>query len=109
MKINKLAINKDGDVFFSTNQSIYKADEGGNFMEYVRLKGRAGGLSFSENGKLYVGDLTNHKIVRIDENRNSLDFIRGVNADFMAVSRKGIYFSEPARNRIGFYSFEKCN
>ncbi|HRI79395.1 MAG TPA: alpha/beta hydrolase-fold protein [Cyclobacteriaceae bacterium] len=109
LKINKIAVGKEGDVFFTTNQSIYKADEHGNFMEYVRLKGRLSGISPGANDKLYVGDLTNHKIVVIDASRNPLDLVRNVNPDYMAVSTRGIYFSETNKSRIGFFSFEKMD
>ena len=107
LTINKLTVNKAGEVFFTAGKSVYKVDDNGNTVEYAKLKGEAGGLSFDAEGKLYAGDLTQHKIVVLNEKGMASDVITNVNPDFMTISRKGIYFSETSSDRIGFYGFSK--
>ena len=105
MKIEKLAVNNTGELFFTSNQSIYKIDERGGTTLFTSLKGKTGAISFHNNGKLYVSDLNQHKIISIDKNATVHDEVLNVNADFMTISNKGIYFTETIKNRIGFYSF----
>jgi hypothetical protein len=56
---------------------------------------------------LYVADLANQKIVLTDAKGSKKDLVKNAHADYLAVSKNGIYFSETARDRVGFYSFSK--
>ncbi len=109
MKAGKLAVDEKGDVFFGDKQSIYKVDHQGVASPYARLKekGEAGSMSFSRDGRLYVVDVRQHKIVAIDNDGVVRDVLYNVDADFLTVSANGIYFSETSKDRIGFYSFSK--
>jgi enterochelin esterase-like enzyme len=107
-KVNKMAVNKSGELFFADQESVYKIDYNGNLSLFNALKGEAGGLSFYEDGKLYVGDLTHKKIVALDMNGKWNDIVPNVRAEIITISNKGIYFTE-AINLVGFYSFSKKN
>ena len=104
-KIEKLAINKAGEVFFGDKLSIYRIDNSGNISTYAKLKGEVGGISFHANGMLYASDPGQHKLVAFDEKGKEQDVIASVQGDFLTVSSKGVYFTETAKDRIGFYSF----
>lgn len=107
VKADKLAVNKTGEVFFIDKQSIYKMDNKGGAAVYAKLKGEAGGISFHHNGNLYVADLRQHKIVAIDEKGVAHDAVMNINANFLTISDKAIYFTETNKDRIGLYSFSK--
>lgn len=104
MRAGGLAINKNGDVYFSSGEAIYKEDNG-DVTLFVKLKGTVGGLSFHQDGHLYVADLTNHKIVSIDGAGALHDVVTNVNADFITLADKGIYFTDTKKERIGVYIF----
>lgn len=102
---NKLAVNKTGDVFFSFGKSIYKIDLGGTPSLFATLKGKVGGMSFRSDGKLYAGDLMQHKILAIDARGAINEISKNTDADLMAITDKAIYFSETGKDRIGIYTF----
>lgn len=105
IKVDQLAVNKEGQVYFTSGKSIYKIDPNRKSDLFATLKGNSGGLSFHSDGRLYVADLENQKIVSIDEKGFTKDVVTKVKADFLTVSDKGIYFSEALQNRVGFFKF----
>lgn len=104
-RIDKLAVNQSGEVFFNDKEVIYKTDNGGTLTTYAKLKGEVGGISFHPNGLLYASDLRQFKIVAIDRKGVAQDVVTNVHADFLTLSSKGVYFAETSKDRIGFYSF----
>jgi len=104
MHADRLAVNKDGDVYFAAGPAIYKLGNGDATL-FVKLKGKTGGLSFHQDGHLYATDLTNHKIVSIDGAGTVHDVVTSVNANFITLAEKGIYFTDTMKNQIGVYSF----
>ena len=106
-KASKLAINKIGEVFFTDKQIIYKVDNQGTVTLFAKLKGAVGGISFYADGNLFASDIRQQKIVAIDEKGAIHDVISKVHADYSTITSKGIYFSETAKDRVGFYSFSK--
>jgi enterochelin esterase-like enzyme/sugar lactone lactonase YvrE len=107
MKVNRMAVNKSGQLFFTDKQFIYKMDENGKALLFSRLNGEVGGISFHGDGRLFAADLTRKKIVAIEENGNMKEVVSNVLADFLTLSDKGIYFSETESDRIGFFSLAK--
>jgi sugar lactone lactonase YvrE len=101
---SQLTVNKDGEIFFTNEQSIFKLDQQNNPRPFTKLKGNSGGIASDEKA-LYAGDLTNHQIVVVDKNGSSKTLIPKVDANFIAVASNGIYFSDTNKKRIGFYSF----
>ncbi|CAN5449891.1 SMP-30/gluconolactonase/LRE family protein [soil metagenome] len=106
-KANRLAVNASGEVFFTDNKEIYKIDLRGNVTLFNKVKGLCGGLSFNRDGRLYVADAKQHRIVAIGEKGSLQDIVKNVNADFLTVTSKGIYFTDRVKDQIGFYSFER--
>lgn len=105
VKVDKLAVDKNGELYFSASQSVFRMQENGSPLEIAKLDWLAGGMSFAQDGNLFIGDLSHHKIVAINKQGILSDLVENVSANFMAISQKGIYFSETSNNRIGFYSF----
>lgn len=66
------------------------------------MDGKPKGLSFNADGKLYVADPENRKIITVDTVGNVNEIVNNVNVGSLAITKKGIYFSDTAENRIGF-------
>ncbi|MDH5248106.1 MAG: alpha/beta hydrolase-fold protein [Cyclobacteriaceae bacterium] len=105
IKSGKLTINKQGEVFFTDGQSVYRIDNQEAMMPYAKLKGDVGGISFNQDGALYAADLASHKIILINEKGVARDVVTNVDANFMTISNKGIYFTDTRKDRIGLYGF----
>lgn len=101
----KLAISESGKLFFGDRQFIYKNDDTENVTLFATISGQTGGMSFNNDGKLYVADITHHKIIAIDKVGAQKDIFKNVNAAFLTTSNKGIYFTETGKKQLGFYSF----
>lgn len=104
-RVGKLAIHQSGNLFFADGQSIYQNDKN-SIKQYATVGGKIGGISFYLDGKLFVGNLSQHKIISIDKKGNQTDVLENVDAEYLTVSSKGIYFSEAGKKRVGFYSFK---
>ncbi len=107
IKINKLALNKAGEFFFTANHSVYTVNESANVIEYLQMKGEVGGICFATDGSLYAGNLTRHTLEQMNDKQTSTIVLKNVDASFITSSGKGIYFSDKNKKQIGFYSFLK--
>jgi sugar lactone lactonase YvrE len=103
VKANNIAVDKDGSLYFTAGENIYKLQPSGESTPFVKLKGGAGALSFSSENTLYVFNTTDKKIFAVRDNK-TVPVIGNVVASALTVSPKGIYFTDPAQNRIGFYN-----
>jgi enterochelin esterase-like enzyme len=103
----KLAVNKEGEVFVADEHAVHKIDNTGSSTLLVSMKGTIGGIATYE-GELLLADLSDKKIVSVSK-MVSREVVNNVHADFMITSRNGIYFTESAKDRVGFYSFKKKN
>ena len=101
-KAGKLAVNKSGEVFFSEKQNIYKVDHSGTVSAYAKLKGDANALSFDSDERLYVSDARERKITVIDKGA-SKDIVKDIDVAFMTATSRGIYYTDPVKNRIGYF------
>ncbi|MBC7828587.1 MAG: gluconolactonase [Chitinophagaceae bacterium] len=102
-----LAVNQSGELFFSDQQSIYRNNDTGNAILFATIPGKLAGMSFHSDGRLYVSDIKQHKIISIGTDGSFQDVATGINADLITIFNKGIYFSESGKRRVGFYSFSK--
>lgn len=100
----KLAVTKTGELILADKLTVYKLDNDGKLSTVVKLKGKITGLSFHSDGKLYASDPGQHKIISIDGKGVMSSVASNVDADFLTLSNKGIYFSDPTHERIGFFS-----
>jgi gluconolactonase len=105
VKAIRLAINHAGQLFFSSDNAVYAVGPKGEVSMYATLKGKVGGISFYQDGKLYACDIVHKKIVAIDRNGKQQDVVSKVHADFLTISKKGIYFSDSPNERVGFFNF----
>lgn len=107
LRVNKLAVSRDGGMIVADQHTIYKIEKAGNNTVLGTVKGLIGGIATHED-ELLVADLS-EDIIKAFNKKVSREVVKNVHADFIATTRKGIYFSETAGDRIGFYSFEKKN
>lgn len=107
LKAEKLAVNKAGEIFFTNNALIYKIDSQGTIALFANIKGKIGGLSFDSLNNLYVSDLNHHSIHLLIEKGKPQKILTNINAEYLTSTNKGVYFSEPSKRRIGFYSHSK--
>jgi predicted alpha/beta superfamily hydrolase/sugar lactone lactonase YvrE len=105
VRVDKLAVNRSGEVFFSDKQTIYKLGQDETAGIFAKVNGAVGGFCLGSNGSVYVADLSNHKILSIKENGRPHELISNVDASFLTASDSVLYFSETAKNRIGVYRF----
>ena len=105
IKPEKLAIDPKGELWCSQQKTIYRIDKKNNSHAFATLAGNIGGMSFHADGKLYVANLSRHKIVALDSAGAQMVIVNNVNADFLTASQKGIYFSDKIKKQLGFYSF----
>lgn len=105
IKAEKLTVGPEGELWFSQQKTIYRLDKKNNLHVFATLTGNTGGISFQADGKLYVANLSQHKIIALDSAGAQLDIVNDVNADFLTASQKGIYFSDKIKKQLGFYSF----
>ncbi|MDT0648054.1 alpha/beta hydrolase-fold protein [Zunongwangia sp. F260] len=105
LKADQIAVNQEGEIFFSEEKAVYKLNETGDPVLFAELNSNISGLSFHSDGKLYIGDPENRKLLSINNIGNIAEVISDVEPKFLAVSNKGIYFSEAEANRIGFFNF----
>ncbi|NOT74186.1 MAG: gluconolactonase [Cyclobacteriaceae bacterium] len=106
LKAEKLTVNDSGQLFFADRQSVYRLN-GEKVKLYKKMTGEISGISFGINNELYVSNRSAHSIDVIGKTVRSM--VKNVKADFIAVSAKGIYFTETIKDHIGFYSFAKRN
>ena len=104
-KPEKLAVNEKGELYFSQKNSIYQIDEKNSSILFATVTGNIGAMSFHSDGKLYVANLSQQKIIAIDSKGVQMDIARNANANFLTASQKGIYFSDKIKKQLGFYSF----
>lgn len=107
LRANKLAVNRDGEIILADQHTFYKIEKSGNKTVLGTVKGLIGGIATYED-ELLVADLSKDIIIAFN-NKVSREVVKNVHANFITTTRKGIYFSETAGDRIGFYSFEKKN
>ena len=104
-KPEKLAVSEKGELYFSQKNSIYKIDKKNSSILFATTTGNIGAMSFHSDGKLYVANLSQQKIIAIDSKGVQMDIARNANANFLTASQKGIYFSDKIKKQLGFYSF----
>lgn len=104
---NKLAVNANGQLFFSGVSSVYTVDESGNTKTYIKLPTTStlNAIAFDGKGTLYASDTRQHKIITVDSKGSTKDIVTGVNASYMIVTGKGIYFSDRLKGNLWFYNF----
>ena len=61
-----------------------------------------GALSFDNEERLYVSDARERKITVIDKGV-SKDIVKDVDIAFMTATSRGIYYTDPVKNRIGYF------
>ena len=81
--------------------AIYRVDSSGKTTTFAQDTGKASGLAFGADGKLYAAG--QRGITTFDANGRAVKIADGIPANDLAVSAKGnIYFSDPAGHKVWF-------
>ncbi len=107
LNASAMAVNEQGTIFFADNRSkgLYQLDKQGQPQLFKALSFEVGALAFGQNNELYLSNLDRKQIVKLDKAGKMRKLVRGLKATDMAVSSQGLYFTDPAGQRIGLYSF----
>lgn len=102
-----LAVNAKGEVFFSAPKAkaIFHIDENGKAVFAHQLSFQPGGISFNAQGELCIADAKGSKIVALSPQGKFRTLVSGVQASTLALSDKGIYFTNPETDLVGFYGY----
>jgi sugar lactone lactonase YvrE len=106
VKATHIAVDNNGSLFFSAGENIYKLQASGKPVLIGKMKG-VGALAFDTRNIMYLYNRTDKTIYSASGDNKFVKVITNVVPSSIIVSPKGIYYSEPQRNRIGFYSFSK--
>lgn len=107
LEVERLAVGAGGILYFTDahSRAVYNTGRDGQAAQLKKLAFAPGGLSLFADGRLYVADKEQHELVVFGENGSREVLLENVQADHLQISRKGIYFSDAAGARIGYYSF----
>ena len=97
------AVNAKGEVFFTDipNSRIHKVTVDGKVSVFAEDSGRANGLMFGPDGRLYACATGKKQIVAYDDAGKSSVVAEGVEANDIAINARGdIYVTEPGAKQV---------
>jgi enterochelin esterase-like enzyme/sugar lactone lactonase YvrE len=100
------AVDREGNVYFSDAKSgrIYKSDAAGKVAVFKEHADGAESLAFGLDGRLYAAQPARKRIVSYGPAGDEKAVAQNVEADHIAISATGIYFSSTARRTLGVVS-----
>lgn len=105
MQVKKIAVNKEGRIFFTTaGKTIYEIYENNRIQLFKRFSFMIGDLAFDADDNLYVSNLDRKQILKWSKGKWR-KFIPKVRATDLLIHSKGIYFTDSLGQRIGVYTF----
>ena len=102
------AVNAKGEVFFSDvpNSQIFKIGLDDQVVEFARDTGRANGLMFGADGRLYACANEKRQIVAYSPDGSSETILSGVRSNDLVVTKSGIFFTDPRNRKVHFVDFQ---
>ena len=97
------AVNAKGEVFFTDipNSRIHKIDLEGKVSVFAENTGKANGLMFGPDGRLFACASGNKQIVSYDESGKSSVVAEGVESNDLCVGQNGnIYVTDPPNRQV---------
>ncbi len=97
------AVNEKGEVFFTDipNSRIHKIALDGSVTLFASDTGKANGMQFGPDGRLYACSNGNRQIVAYDEEANKTVIAGGFGSNDIAITHSGlIYVTEPREKRV---------
>ena len=104
------AVDRDGNVFFTDipNNRIHKIDPAGNVTVFKEDTGRANGLMFGPDGKLYACQNGRRRIVAYTPEGREEMIVEDVESNDLVVTAAGqIYFTDPSNKKVWFIDAER--
>lgn len=101
------AANLKGEVFFTDipNSRIHKISLDGKVTVFAEDTGKANGLMFGPDGKLYACASGKKQITAYDDTGKASVFAEGIDANDLSIDQHGnIYATEPGAKQISFIS-----
>ena len=99
------AVDRHGNVFFTDvpNSLIHKIDTAGKVTVFKENTGRANGLMFGPDGKLYACQDGRQRIVAYTPDGKEEVIVENVRSNDLVVTAKGeIYFTDPRNKKVWF-------
>ncbi len=97
------SVNAKGEVFFTDipNSRIHKVSLDGKVSVFAEDTGKANGLMFGPDGRLYACADGKQQILAYDESGKATVIAEGLNSNDLCISQKGnIYVSDPPHRQV---------
>lgn len=102
------AVNTEGEVYFTDLRAseIYKVDLNGKVTLFAKDTGKANGLMFGGDGRLYACANGKKEIVAYDMKGNVSTIVSGHPGNDLVILKNGGYFTSPGEGRIYHFTFD---
>ena len=102
------AVNEKGEVFFTDLRSseIFKVDLNGKVSLFARDTGKANGLMFGVDGRLYACANGKKQIVAYDMDGNVTTIVEGHPSNDIVILKNGGYFTSPGEGKVYHFTFD---
>ena len=96
------AVDEQGNVFFTDipNSRIHRIGTDDQVTLFAENTGKANGLMFAADGRLYACAGENRQIVTYNPSGNVEVVVENVESNDLVVSRNGIWFTDPRNRRV---------
>jgi len=103
------AVNAQGELFFTDipNNRIHKVDLDGKVTVFAEETGKANGLMFGKDGKLYACASGKKQIVAYTPDGKLEVFADDVTSNDLVIGENGLYVSDPENKRVLFIGWDK--
>jgi len=96
------AVNDDGEVFFTDipNQRIHKIDLDGKVTVFAENSGKANGMMFGADGKLYACASGKLEIIAYNSDGNAEVISKHITSNDLVTGKNGIYITDPEYQQV---------
>jgi sugar lactone lactonase YvrE/enterochelin esterase-like enzyme len=103
------AVNNQGEVFFTDipNSRIHKVGLDGQVSVFAEDTGKANGLMFGKDGKLYACASGKKQIVAYTPDGRSEVFVERITSNDLAIGDHGLYVTDPENKRVLYVDWDK--
>lgn len=104
---DQLAVNREGQLFFTdkSQRRLYQLESSTSSRLVKEFSFRVEAMAFDKAGRLFLSHFDRKQIVWLDQKGKLKKVLKKVEATDLLATTQGLYFAEPNKMRIGFYSF----
>lgn len=102
------AVNTKGEVFFTDlrESKIWKVDLSGNVSQFASDTGKANGLMFGPDGRLYACANEKKEIVAYDMDGSESTIVEGHPSNDIVLLKDGGYFTSPGERKVYHFTYD---